>query len=332
MDTTEFQGGTQSGRQQSSYYRSPREERPMALGPVHDVSAQKLARGLAWFSIGLGTAELLAPRAVAALCGIRVRRGLLVQLFGLREIASGALILSQGRRPALGVWSRVAGDAIDIATLLVSALLLPSNKTAAAMGAANVLAVTAADVACARELSRQQGLMTEEGALRVRRSITIGRRPEEVYEFWRKFENLPTFMYHLESVRGSSATRSHWVVKAPAGKRVEWDAEIVADEPGRFLAWRSLPGADVPNAGSVRFEALPGERGTLVRVDLQYSPPGSVAGAAVALLFNRAPNQQVHDDLRRLKQVLEAGEVIRSDGSPEGTGCIKQRPAQPLAA
>jgi len=330
MDTTEFQGGTPPGA--GSYFRSTSEERSIALGPIKEVSAQKLARGLAWFSFALGAAELLAPRTVASLGGIKIRRTWLMRLLGLREIASGALILSQGRRPALGVWSRVAGDAMDIAALTAAVFALPSNKAAAALGAANVLAVTATDIACARELSRQQGLMTEEGALRARKSIAISQPPHAVYEFWRRFENLSTFMYHLDSVRTLSATRSRWVVKAPAGTRVEWDAEIIADEPGRFLAWRSLPGADVANSGSVRFEALPGARGTLVRVDLQYSPPGHVAGAAVALLFNRSPRQQIDDDLRRLKQVLETGEVIRSDGSPEGTGTVKQCPARPHAA
>ena len=330
MDTTEFQGGTPRGA--GSYYRPISDERPIALGPIKEVSAQKLARGLAWFSFAVGAAVLLTPRTIASLGGIKIRRTSLMRLIGMREIISGALILSQGRRPALGVWSRVAGDAIDLAALTAAVFALPSNKAATVLSAVNVLAVTAADIACARELSRQQGLMTEEGALRARKSIAISQPPHAVYDFWRNFENLPTFMYHLDSVRTISATQSHWVVKAPAGSRVEWDAEIIADEPGRFLAWRSLPDADVANSGSVRFEALPGARGTLVRVDIQYSPPGNIAGAAVALLFNRSPLQQIDDDLRRLKQVLETGEVIRSDGSPEGTGTVKQQPARPLAA
>src|SRR6185369_17195898 len=100
MDTTEFQGGTPPGA--GSYFRSTSEERSIALGPIKEVSAQKLARGLAWFSFALGAAELLAPRTVASLGGIKIRRTWLMRLLGLREIASGALILSQGRRPALG--------------------------------------------------------------------------------------------------------------------------------------------------------------------------------------------------------------------------------------
>jgi uncharacterized membrane protein len=137
-------------------------------------------------------------------------------------------------------------------------------------------------------------------------------------------------MYHLESVRALSDKQSHWVAKAPAGRTVEWDAEITSDEPGVLVAWRSLPGSAVPNSGTVRFERSVGDRGTIVRVDLEYSPPGNLAGAAVAILFNRSPQQQIDDDLRRLKQVIETGAIVRSDGSPDGTGNVQQRPAQPL--
>jgi uncharacterized membrane protein len=165
--------------------------------------------------------------------------------------------------------------------------------------------------------------------LHVIRSVTINRPRQEVYEFWRDLEHLPTFMIHLEAVTSSGNRRSHWVANAPTG-RVEWDAETIEDRPGEIIAWQSLDGSDVPNGGSVRFTDAPADRGTEVHVDLHYDPPAGRAGAIVATLFGEEPQQQLRDDLRRFKQVMETGEVVRSDGSPEGAGqgATKQRPAQ----
>ena len=147
------------------------------------------------------------------------------------------------------------------------------------------------------------------------KSVTINRSPEEVYRFWRDFQNLPRFMSHLESVQVMSEKRSHWVAKAPAGMQVEWDAEIIEDRPNQLIAWHSLEGADVDNSGVVRFERAPGGRGTEVRVQLQYDPPGGKIGAAIAKLFGEEPEQQIKGDLYRLKQVMETGEVVQSDAS-----------------
>ena len=165
--------------------------------------------------------------------------------------------------------------------------------------------------------------------LHVSKSVTINRPRQEVYEFWRDLEHLPTFMIHLEAVRSSGDQRSHWVANGPAG-RVEWDAEIIEDRPGEIIAWHSLEGSDVPNGGSVRFTDAPADRGTEVHVDLHYDPPAGAAGAMVARLFGEEPQQQLRDDLRRFKQVMETGEVVRSDSSLEGAGqgATNQRPAQ----
>lgn len=143
--------------------------------------------------------------------------------------------------------------------------------------------------------------------IRVEQSLTIGRPREEVYRFWRNFENLPRFMDHLEAVHVLDEQRSHWVAKGPAGTRVEWDAEIHNEIPGELIAWRSLPGSQVDHAGSVHFAALAGEA-TDVRVVLRYDPPAGKVGAAVARLFGEEPSHQVAEDLRRFKQVMEAGE------------------------
>jgi uncharacterized membrane protein len=168
--------------------------------------------------------------------------------------------------------------------------------------------------------------------MQVTRVITINRPVDEVYAFWRDFENLPRFMYHLEHVETTSDRRSHWVAKAPVGKAVEWDAEITDDRPNELISWKSI-GADddVRNSGTVRFSEAPGDRGTEVRVDLHYDPPGGKAGAFVAKLFGEEPSIQINDDLRRFKQVMELGEVVRSHGSPEGIGrnIMRQHPSQP---
>lgn len=296
---------------------------------LKEIGAQRVARGLGWFSIGLGVAELLAPRAIARLCGGEGKHTGLIRLYGLREIAAGLMIFSQGKRPAKGVWSRVAGDAMDLATLGVAAVSPRTNKAGVAFAAANVMAVTAVDVMCAQELSRQEGSMSTSGALRLKRSVVINRPAEEIYRYWRDFQNLPRFMYHLESVQQTGERRSHWVTKGPGGQRVEWDSEVTEDRPNESVAWRSVEGADVYNAGTVRFEPRPEGRGTIVRVEMEYYPPGGVVGAAFAMLFNKAPQQQIYDDLRRLKQMLETGEIVRSDGSPDGSGQIMQHPAQP---
>ena len=125
-------------------------------------------------------------------------------------------------------------------------------------------------------------------------------------------------MSNVESVDTLSDNRSHWCVRGPAGKRIEWDAEITEEEENRLIAWHSLTGAQVENYGSVRFETAPGGRGTYVKVHLQYSPPAGIFGARVAKLFGREPQQQIHEDLHHLKQIMETGEIITTKGQPAG--------------
>jgi uncharacterized membrane protein len=154
--------------------------------------------------------------------------------------------------------------------------------------------------------------------IKVEKSVTINKSPEELYRFWRRFENLPRFMNHLESVTTTTESRSHWVARAPAGTTVEWDAEVYNEKENELIAWRSLDGADVDNAGSVRFEPATGGRGTTVRVTLRYDPPGGALGAMVAKLFGENPEQQIEEDLRRFKQVMETGEIPTTEGQPSG--------------
>ena len=174
----------------------------------------------------------------------------------------------------------------------------------------------------AQGLRRQHGgaaTVDAEKAKKVHQNFTIfGRNPDELYAYWRRLENLPKIFHHLERVEEQDARRSHWVAKAPAGQSVEWDAEIVNDVPGQIIAWRSLPGASVPNAGAVNFRRAPGNRGTEVHVTLDYEPPFGKLGVAVAKLFGEEPSIQVREDLRRYKQLMEAGEIPVSYNPGQG--------------
>lgn len=146
--------------------------------------------------------------------------------------------------------------------------------------------------------------------MEVTRAITVGRSPGEVYAFWRDFENLPLFMYHLQFVEDSGGGRSHWVAKGPAGRNVEWDAEIVEDLPAERIAWRTVGrDDDIEHSGSVSFIPAAGNRGTEVQVQLMYDPPGGKFGVTLARLFGEEPGQQIEDDLRRFKQMVELGDV-----------------------
>ncbi len=280
-------------------------------------TTEQLALGLGWFSIGLGLAELLAPRSVAQLIGMPNANTAVLRAFGVREIGAGLAILSEPDRPAW-LWSRVAGNAVDL-SYLASGLNEDndSNKVAAAMAA--VLGVTALDVIVAQQLQSQRvdgrrELTADRGSVRVERVTTINKPVHEVYRFWRQFENLPKFMRHLESVEVIDDRRSRWRARAPVGMKVEWEAELLEDREDEWIAWRSLPGSQIENSGSVRFSPAPGARGTEVRVQLRYNPPAGALGRGIAWLFGEEPDQQVHEDLRRFKQLMETGEIPLSDG------------------
>jgi uncharacterized membrane protein len=156
-------------------------------------------------------------------------------------------------------------------------------------------------------------------AEKITRAFTVyGRTADELYAFWRQLENLPRIFQHLESVTEHDARRSHWVAKAPAGRTVDWEAEIVNEVPGEIIAWKSLPGSRIPNAGSVTFRDLPAGRGTEIKVVLEYEPPAGKVGVAVARLFGEEPSIQVREDLRRYKALVEAGELPVSENPGQG--------------
>jgi uncharacterized membrane protein len=170
--------------------------------------------------------------------------------------------------------------------------------------------------------SRQHsyGSQQDQSGVRAANSVTIMKSPEELYSYWRRLENLPSIMSHLETVEETDATHSHWVAKAPLGTKVEWDAEITEDIPGQKIAWRSLPESQVPNEGYVEFISAGEGRGTVVHVSLTYHPPGGALGASLAKLFGEEPNQQISSDMRRFQQIMETGEVASVEGQPVGKG------------
>ncbi|MCC5643636.1 SRPBCC family protein [Nostoc sp. CHAB 5824] len=162
--------------------------------------------------------------------------------------------------------------------------------------------------------------------IKVEKTVTINKPAEELYHFWHNFENLPRFMKHLKDVKvhnnkqesSGHATRSHWTTSGVLGGSVEWDADIIEDRENELIAWASVEGADVDNSGFVRFQPAPGDRGTEVKVVTKYNPPGGAIGATIAKLFGEEPEQQIGDDLRRFKMLMEAGEIATTEGQPRG--------------
>jgi uncharacterized membrane protein len=280
-------------------------------------SNQALVSALGWFSIGLGLAQLVAPRAVSRVSGADPHPTLM-RAVGLRELACGVGLLS-GRAPEEFLWARVAGDAMDLA-MLGTTLARRGSHTGAIASTTAVAGVMALDVYAANSV-RRQGVPDETSRDRtvyVEKTLAVNRPPQECYAMWRQFENFPRFMAFLDSVTPTSETRSHWVARAPGGAKIEWDAEITNDQPGRLIAWRSVDEADVQHAGVVRFEPGREGRGTWVRVEIQYLPPGGVIGATLARMTNQAPAEAIEEDIRRFKRLVETGEVPTIEGQSHG--------------
>ncbi|MEQ4725488.1 SRPBCC family protein [Nonomuraea sp. B19D2] len=295
-----------------------------------------LARALGWVSLALGTAQLAAPRMVNRLSGVDDSRlaSTVTRVAGARELMHAAALLGS-RRPGPWTWGRVAGDALDLA-VLGRAMANRSGRSGrygrrrrrAVAATAAVTGITALDLATAL-YSAGLGVRRP---MRLQASITVNRPREEVYAFWRDLENLPAFMLHLESVRTTGERHSRWRAMVPTAD-VEWAAEILDEQAGELIAWRSVPGSMIKTSGSVTFTEGPAGRGTTVHLTLEYRGRGRALGAAVARMLGEYPEQQVRDDLRRFKQIMETGEVLLSAGSPEGVRLLsrlRQRPAQPV--
>lgn len=326
--------------------------------------AQTLARGLGVFSLGLGLYQLLAPREFAETIGVRAKpdRETTARAVGARELLAAAGLLASPA-PVAWMWMRVAGDVMDLALLGRAMNERDTRSDRVGLALASVVGITALDLLGSVLVTREAqngngtngssqrspgaGWPAEDGTWEplaahprqrnandpIVHSVTIRRPRSDVYAFWRGFERLPQFMHHLESVQvqDGDGRRSHWVAKAPLGLKVEWEAELVDDQPDRRIAWQAVEGSQVRNAGAVEFEDAPGGRGTVVRVELTYDPPGGPLGAAIAKLTGEEPSTQTSKDLRRFKQVLETGDVVVSDATIGGRR-LRQRPAQPPEA
>jgi uncharacterized membrane protein len=277
--------------------------------PRADVAPATLSRGLGWFSVALGLSEIAFPETLSRAIGVRPRHATswLMRAMGVRELLVGAGVLLQPRRP-LPLWARLAGDIVDL-SLLVSATRSKHASVPRLAGTiAAVAGVSALDTIAARRSQRAYA----EANRPVIFGVTINKPPAEVFAFFRRLAQLPLFMDYLESVHEVDSTRSHWVARLPIGGTISWDARITEDRPGEALAWQSVEGSRINVRGRVTFAKTPGRNMTEVRVEMQLGFLGTRPSTSVAKFFTRS---QIKGDLRRLKQVLETGEVLRSDAS-----------------
>jgi uncharacterized membrane protein len=286
---------------------------------LRNAEAVSVARGLGWFSVGLGVAQILAPRAVCRLAGMPPVTAL-TRLCGVRELVCGIGILT-GSDAAPWMKARVAGDVMDLACLAGAAPFARADRGRIAVACGAVAGVTALDVYCSRALADKR----EVSPLHVRATIVVNKTRQELYGFWRDLSNLPRVMPHLQSVQILDGGRSRWVAQGPGGVPIEWDSEIIDDRPNDRLAWRSLEASDVYSAGSVRFDPVPGEEGTYVTVELLYDPPGGTIGDSLAKLLGSDAESEIQDDLRAFEELMETGEIAsRTNSGQPRFGMLKR--------
>ena len=278
-----------------------------------------LAQGLGWFSIGLGVAELLSPRSVTRPLGLRGREGL-IRAYGLREIATGVGILAS-RDPAPWVWGRIGGDVLDMATVATGIAGRRPRTGNAALALLLLAGVGALDLLCAQQLSRRdrgKPGRASSGEPEVERSITIGKPAEELYQRWRDPATVPRVAAFFATVSpASDGNRARWRVEGLLGRSHEGEVEIVDDRPGEHIGWRSLPGSDVPNEGSIHFRPAQGGRGTVATLRVRFDPPGGALGeAGMKLLGALVPATVADKVLHRFKSLVETGEIPTTEHQP----------------
>jgi uncharacterized membrane protein len=271
-----------------------------AASAHHAPDDRQLGQLVGLLSVGLGLAELLAPRALGRAVGVG-DHPTIIRMLGVRGIVTGLGMLTQ-RDPGNWAWARVAGDAVDLALLGAAASQPNADPRRIAAATASVLGVAALDAYAGQRLTSSRS--AEAPRIGVIHTATLDSTPGEVYRFWRRLENLPRFLSHLESVSNVSDRIAHWVASGPAGAGVEWDAEIVDDQPGRRIGWRTLPGSPVTHEGMVSFEPAIGGRSTVLRIEMLYVPPAGKVGARIARSFGTDPALQIANDLRRLERLL----------------------------
>jgi uncharacterized membrane protein len=301
--------------------------------PIATIDA--VARNLGWFSLGLGLAQVLAPRQIARLTGVPddEEAEAIMRLVGIREIGAGLAVLTPAK-PTPGLWARVAGDAIDLA-LLSRALSSPrSDRGRVLFTIASILGITVVDATVSMRVTQEPDAYFEAKQarpIRATAAITINAPASEVYAWWAGFQRLPQFMQDAASVEMTGDGKSRWTFSAPGGVNVAWDIEVSESRPNEQIAWRTGEGAPFSATGRVRFRSAPRDQGTEVIFDAEVQPPGGELGKTVVGAMAQALGAKLGNDLRRLKQLIELGEVVRSDDSvvpgPSPAQPVSQVPA-----
>ena len=294
----------------------------MALGHIERRDLDRFARGLGYFSVGLGLTEVAATRTLANGIGISDVRPGLIRAMGMREMANGLGILAAPRRPQW-MWSRVAGDAIDIG-LLALAFTSPRTRRGRISAAITAVAgVTLLDVICARLLSRSRRYrqvtrrrLSATRGIRIQKSVAINSSPSELYRFCRDPSNLSKIVNNLHSVTEIADRRWRWSAKDSAGKNIHWLTQIVEERADELISWRTLDSEPLENSGSIRL--IPGldGRGTIVRVEMLFRPMQRVGTFLQMLRVH--PEFVAAEALRRLKALMETGEIPTTNGQPSG--------------
>ena len=317
-----------------------REVKPAPWHSSDFVASEKdpVTNFLGWFSIGLGLAEVFAPQAVARLIGLKEdEHTTLLRAYGVRELAAGVGILTRPK-PTYWMWNRVIGDAVDLKSIRNAMEVEGNDRSKLKLAALAVAGVTALDIVSSMRLTSEASPAAGEdpGSYKtadtdnenvVAAVVTVNKPVEEVYEFWKDPRNYAQFMDQMESVNPTTGGLSHWKVKAPPGLSVEWDSHITQDIPNELIRWTSIDSANIDSTGTVRFRTAPGNRGTIVSLDVQYKPKAGPLGARIGKLFAAIPKTQMQNDLRRFKQLMEIGEVVKSDA----TAVPGMHPAQPAS-
>ncbi|MBA3449625.1 MAG: SRPBCC family protein [Chloroflexia bacterium] len=304
-------------------------------GGSADQEMNRLTRALGWLSIGLGLAEMVAPQRIAQIIGLDHvdANASLLRAIGIREIASGVGILTQ-ENPKSWLWARVGGDAMDLALLTKAMGSDNADRGRIAAATAAVVGVTAADALASMHHSREQNgshngaTRAEAAEPRVASAITVNAPIADVFAVWNGFRDLPRFMSDFATVEVTDDRHSHWQATLPAGLSVGWDVTITETVPNERIAWTSDQGSSVDASGEIRFKPAPGNRGTEILFDARFNPPGGEIGSKIAGLFSDPLGVKVNNDLRRAKQLIELGEIVKSDDS-----AVKgPNPAQPMGA
>lgn len=286
-----------------------------SLTGTRRTSVGQLSAALGWIGVGIGLAEILMPRTIAQTAGLPIQPRLM-RVLGTRELVTSAGILLQSQQTGWR-WSRVAGDVLDLSLLAWMGRRHQHRRLS--LLTALLAGMTALDMLAAYDKRRQRvAQRLTSGDLRMHKSLYIQRPADECYRFWRNFENFPYFMQHVEAVQVVDATHTHWRVRTPLGQPIEWTAELFSDIPARQLGWRTIAGSAIEHTGVVRFVPTTAGNSTRLDIDMRYHAPSSKAGVMLAKILGEEPSQQIDDDLRRSKQLIETGEIATTVGQPSG--------------